>query len=66
MSHIIQMTDDEELNKVINDCFWICRDFGNKPTDVICKGYCNPCIKIIDSGKCDTLKEYFQKQREKE
>ena len=54
---------DKEIKHAIKTCHWRFDGFkGNDRSDryVICKGYCEPCMKIIDKGKCDTLIELFK------
>lgn len=55
------MTQMDEINKLINECYWR-QDACGIP---ICRGSVLPCQKTIDNGECDTLKEYFKKEREK-
>ena len=49
--------DDKELDVVIRNCMWR-QDMDGIS---ICKGELAPCLKVIESFKCDTLKEYFGK-----
>ncbi|MBR4313768.1 MAG: hypothetical protein IKP66_02545 [Lachnospiraceae bacterium] len=52
----------ESINKAIENCYWRNTEFGSKemgsPT-AICKGYCLPCNKVVEQGRCDTLIELF-------
>ena len=50
---------DYEIENVIENCMWRKDMYGIS----ICKGELAPCIKVIDAGKCDTLKEYFKEKR---
>lgn len=51
----IKLFDEKEVNKRINEC-----SFRKMAYDIpICKGECEPCSRVIDSGKCDTIIEYF-------
>ena len=53
------MTDPmDEIREQINNCQWR-KDICGVP---VCTGYVAPCEKIIDEGKCDTLKEYFKQE----
>ena len=58
---------DKQIKSAISNCYW--RDDGFKGKDrsdryVICKGYCEPYLKVIDSGRCDTLIELFKAESE--
>ncbi len=50
------MTDDEEINDVIKKCTWR----KNVQGISVCRGMAGACSRVIESGKCDTLREYFQ------
>ena len=49
-----------EIEKVITECHWK-QDADGIP---ICRLMVLPCEKVIDKGQCDTLREYFAKERE--
>ena len=50
----------EEINDAIKNCIW--RQELNGVS--ICRGEVTPCSNVIDSGKCDTLKELFRGEGE--
>lgn len=57
---------DKQIKSAIRNCHWRDDAFNGKNRDdryVICRGYCLPCLKIIDDGKCDTLIELFKAER---
>ena len=57
---------DEDIKQAIKNCKWNDNIFNGSNRDdreVICRGMCLPCLKVIDSGKCDTLIELFRKER---
>ena len=56
---------DKEIRHAIKTCIW--RHDALKGKDrsdryVICKGLCEPCLKVIDDGRCDTLIELFKRE----
>ena len=51
----------EDINKAIKKCKW--RDTKMGEVFAICRGMCTPCLRVIDSGKCDTLIELFKKEK---
>lgn len=60
---------DKQIKTAIRNCYWRYDGFKGKDRSdhyVICRGYCEPCLKVIDSGKCDTLIELFKGEREDE
>lgn len=48
-----------QMNAAIDNCEWLSQNkqIGLYPD--MCTGYCLPCQKVIDSGRCATLKELF-------
>ena len=50
------MTADKEISEIIQNCWWRIKDID------VCRGMCLPCIKVIESGQCETLQEYFSNQ----
>ena len=44
---------EEELQKAVDNCFWKIDMDG---VDV-CKGALAPCLRIIEKGECDTIKD---------
>lgn len=57
----IKLFDEKEVNKRINECSW-----RKMVSDIpICRGMCAPCGMVIDSGKCDTIIEYFNELADK-
>ena len=52
----------KEIDTAIKKCRWR-KDLAG--TDV-CLGRCSPCIVVIEKGKCDTLRELFKGESEKE
>lgn len=48
----------KEINEAIETCYWRQIVHGI----AICRGDCAPCMRIIDQGKCDTLKQIFAKE----
>lgn len=55
----------EEINKAIKECCWLTDNMSSSAIKGICRGYCTPCIAVIDKCQCDTLKELFQKEKKK-
>ena len=50
--------DDEEMQKEFNECH-----FRQEYDGVdVCRGWCTPCMRIIESGKCSMLEDYFAKK----
>ena len=57
---------DKEIKSAIQNCHWRDDAMNGKNSDeryVICRGYCLPCLKVIDDGKCDMLIELFKAER---
>ena len=54
------ISEEEYMNKLIKECIWR-KDIGDGI--IICKGLCGPCQRIIDTGKCDTMIEYFKTKK---
>ena len=60
---------DKQIKSAIRNCRWNDDCINGKHRDdrlVICRGYCLPCLKVIDDGKCDTLIELFKAERSEE
>lgn len=49
------MPTEKELNNAIKTCKWRQEFMGV----VICSGMCGPCVRVIENGECDTLKNIF-------
>lgn len=49
---------EKELNEAIQTCHW--RQIFDGIA--ICRGDCAPCSRLIEQGKCDTLKQIFVKE----
>lgn len=49
---------EKELNEAIRTCHWRQMFDGI----VICRGDCAPCYRLIEQGRCDTLKRIFEKE----
>lgn len=47
---------DEMINDAIKNCHWKKMIHGIP----ICAGVANPCIRTIESGRCDTLIKLFK------
>lgn len=49
---------EKELNEAIRTCDWrqMLGDIA------ICRGDCAPCYRLIEQGRCDTLKRIFAKE----
>lgn len=57
---------NKDIRHAIKTCDW--RHDALKGKDrsdryVIYKGLCMPCLKVIETGKCETLKELFEKAK---
>lgn len=50
----------EQINDVIKNCEWLSDNRKLGMINGICTGECGPCIHIIDSGKCPTLRKLFR------
>ena len=51
-----------DIEKAISECYW-----RKEVADVsICAGNCIPCVKAIDSGKCDALRKLVNELTEAE
>ena len=50
---------EKELNEAIQTCHWRMMFDGI----AICRGDCAPCSRLIEQGKCSTLRELFEKER---
>ena len=48
----------KELNEAIQTCHWRLMFYGM----AICRSDCAPCSRLIEQGKCDTLKQIFAKE----
>ena len=62
-----KMMNDKDIRHAIKTCEW--RHYALKGKDrsdryVICRGLCTPCLRVIETGKCETLKELFEKESE--
>lgn len=58
---------EKQIKSAIRNCHWRDDAFNGKRRDmreVICRGLCLPCLKVIDDGKCDTLIELFKAESE--
>lgn len=54
--------EQDDIEKAISECYW-----RKEVASVsICAGNCIPCVKAIDSGKCDALRELVNKAAEQE
>ena len=54
---------DKQIKLAIKNCKWndnVFNGYNRDNREVICRGYCLPCLKVIDDGKCDTLIELFK------
>lgn len=51
--------DDKDIQKAFNECHFRqeCDGFD------ICRGMCAPCAKVIESGQCGMLIDYFSKEK---
>lgn len=47
------MLTEEQVEAAVKSCKWR-HDFAGVG---VCRGLCGPCIRIIESGHCPTLKE---------
>lgn len=54
----------EQINKAIKDCFWLSQNRSKEFMPDICTGECLPCVRVIELGKCDTLRELFKAESE--
>lgn len=52
----------EQIDEAIKNCFWR-KDAGGVD---VCRGEVAPCMRIIEKGKCDTLKKLFAESEESE
>lgn len=52
--------DDKDMQKEFNECHFR-QEFDGLD---ICRGMCGPCTRIIESGKCSMLTDYFSKRKE--
>lgn len=58
MSEITQA----DVNKAIKECYW-----RKEVASVsICAANCIPCVKVIDSGKCEALRKLVNKAAKQE
>lgn len=56
---------NKQIKSAIQNCHWRDDAMNGKNMDdryVICRGYCLPCLAVIDDGKCDTLIELFKEK----
>lgn len=52
--------DDKEIQKEFNECH-----FRQEYDGVdVCRGMCAPCSRVIESGQCEMLADYFSKRKE--
>ena len=56
----------EQINKAIKECFWLSQNRSKTFMQDICTGECLPCARVIECGKCDTLRELFKAESEKD
>lgn len=49
---------EKELNEAIQTCHWRLMFDGI----AICRGDCAPCSRLIEQGRCNTLKQIFAKE----
>lgn len=54
----------EQIDNAINECKWLSQNQSDSLIPGICSGYCLPCTRIIEIGKCDTLIALFSKCKE--
>ena len=50
------------IGRLVQGC-WIRHDFLKHERElkhVICRDYCEPCLKVIEDGKCSYIKEMIQ------
>ena len=48
----------EDIDNAIKECYWR-KDVGGVS---VCGGMLTPCVRIIESGKCDTLIDFFSRK----
>lgn len=61
---------DKDIKRVIRTCH-IRSDYpkGRQSrylSDVICRDYCLPCMRVIEKGKCPKIKELFKAKERKD
>ena len=56
----VEELTQEQINKAIQECKWLSQNDGERLIPDMCKGYCLPCARVIDTGKCDTLIKLFR------
>lgn len=57
----------EQIDKAIKNCYWRNTTYVGKTGDeayAICRGMLTPCLRVIETGKCDTLIELFQEGKQ--
>ena len=54
----------EQINKAIKECFWLSQNRSKTFMPDICTGECLPCARVIERGKCDTLRKLFKAESE--
>ena len=45
----------KQIDEAIKNCYWRADLDGVN----VCKGELTPCMRVIEKGNCDTLKELF-------
>lgn len=54
---------EDMIKEAIDNCMWLSdNNWSGNLIKGICTGMCAPCQKCIDSGRCPTLKELFNKE----
>lgn len=54
----------KQIDNAIKNCRWLSQNRQFSLIPDICSGYCLPCVKVVESGKCDTLQELFNQENE--
>lgn len=49
----------EQINDAIKGCMWLSDNRKIGMIEGICTGECEPCSRIIEKGKCPTLRTLF-------
>ena len=55
MSEVTQ----EAIDKAIKDCMWLSQNRDKSMIEGICCGEIGMCFRVIENGKCPTLRKLF-------
>ena len=53
---------EQDIQAAVENCYWRKEVHGV----AICTGMCAPCVVVMESGNCDTMKDLFAGETKEE